>query len=96
MVSNEEFAFTIGYDGPTAIVDKTACAQYGSLDPEALVEKGLFRAAYAKALRSGDESRIKAVMDSYNTLAGTSFSTREQFSRLLGVFLDSAPRAKKM
>jgi hypothetical protein len=96
MVTNEEFAFSIGYDGPAAVVDKAACAQYGHLDPEALAEKGLFRAAYAKALRSGDEGSVKSVMDAYNKLAGTSFNTKEQFSRLLGVYLDNALRVKKL
>ncbi len=96
MVTNEEYAFAIGYDGPAAVIDKAACAQYGKLDPEALAEKGFFRAAYAKALRMGDEGRVKAVMDAYNKKAGTSLSTNEQFSRLLGVFLDNAPRSKKL
>lgn len=96
MVTNDEFAFCIGFDGPMAVVDKAACAQYGRLDAASLAEKGLFRAAYVKALRSGDEASVKSVMDAYNGLAGTSFSTREQFSRLLGVFLDNAARSKKL
>lgn len=96
MLSDEEFAFTIGFDGPSAVVDKAACAQYGSLGPEALAEKGLFRAAYAKALRSKDEGKIGKVMEAYNRLAGTSYTRQEELSRLLGVYADAAPRVKKL
>lgn len=96
MLSDQEFAFAIGFDGPYAVVDKAACAQYGSLGAEELADKGLFRAAYAKALRSGDEGKKAYVMGAYNKLAGTSFSRQEDFSRLLGMYLDAASRAKKL
>jgi hypothetical protein len=66
MLSREDFVFTIGYDGPAAVVDGQAKRWYGSLSTAELAEKGLFRAAYSSAIYSKDPGELQTVLDAYN------------------------------
>ena len=57
-MTRQEFAFTIGFQGDAAIVDKRAMRQYGRLSTMELAEKGLYRAAFCSALFSGDAGEM--------------------------------------
>ena len=72
MLSREDFVFTIGYDGPTAVVDSQAKRKYGNLSTVKLAEKGLFRAAYASAVYSKNPDELKLVAETYNKLGNHS------------------------
>ncbi|MDR0557558.1 MAG: hypothetical protein LBG43_06795 [Treponema sp.] len=93
MLSRENFVFTIGYDGPAAVVDKQALRKYGALSTKELAEKGLFRAAYSSALYSKDPGEMKIVVDVYNKMAGASYTVSPQIDRLFGVFLVEVSRS---
>ncbi|MDR1301199.1 MAG: hypothetical protein LBK43_01860 [Treponema sp.] len=93
MLSREDFVFTIGYDGPTAVVDSQAKRRYGTLSTKALAEKGFFRAAYASAIYAQDQESVKLVVDLYNNLAGTSYTLDSPLDRLFGVFLVEVSRS---
>lgn len=86
MLSREDFIFTIGYDGPVAVVDGHAKRRYGSLSARQLAEKGLFRAAYSSALWSKDSADTQAVVEIYNRASGSSLTVDSQLGRLFGVF----------
>ena len=86
MLSREEFIFTIGYDGPAAVVDGQAKRRYGSLSTKELAEKGLFRAAYSSAIWSNDPKEIDAVVAIYNQVSGSSLTAASPLERLFGVF----------
>lgn len=88
MISREDFLFTIGYDGLTAIVDGKARRQYSSLSTMQLAEQGLFRAAFASALYSGKPDEMRTFIDFFNGKAGTSFSDASQMARLFGVGIE--------
>ena len=85
MLSREDFVFTIGYDGPLAVIDGQARRRYGSLSTKALIEKGLFRAAYSSAVYSKDPEELRLVADAYNSLTGASIDSKT-LDRLFGVF----------
>jgi hypothetical protein len=85
VLSREDFVFTIGYDGPQAIIDGQAMRRYGSLSTQALMEKGLYRAAYASAVHSGDSKEILFVAEAYNRLTNSSIEPAAM-ERLFGVF----------
>ena len=93
MLPRNDFIFTIGYDGPVAVVDKQARKRYKSLSAMELAEKGLFRAAYASALWSKNSGEINAVLDIYNknTNAPPGLDTTPE--RLFGVFLVDVSRS---
>jgi hypothetical protein len=86
MLSREEFIFTIGYDGPAAVVDGQAKRRYGSLSTGELAEKGLFRAAYSSAVWSKDLAELKTVVEIYNKTNGASLAPDSSQDRLFGVF----------
>jgi hypothetical protein len=93
MLSREDFMFTIGYDGPTALIDGQAKRRYSGLSTRELAEKGLFRAAYCSALRSEDPSDLDTVVAAYNAAAGTTYTRDAPFGRLFGVFKVDAQKA---
>ena len=70
MLPREDFVFTIGYDGPSAVVDNQAKKKFGKLGTLELAEKGLFRAAYSSAVYSGNPDELALVLDAYNRLGG--------------------------
>ena len=86
MLSREDFIFTIGYDGPAAVVDSQAKKRYRGLSTRELAEKGLFRAAYSSAVYSKDPSEVEAVLEIYNKTAGAAFAAASSPDRLFGVF----------
>lgn len=92
MISREDFMFTIGYDGGTAMVDGKAKAKFGRLGTAALAEAGLFRAAFASVLYSGSEDELRAFAAIFNARAGTAYSTQEEFQRLFGVKKETVKR----
>jgi hypothetical protein len=86
MLSREDFVFTIGYDGPSAVVDGQAKKRYKSLSTRELAEKGLFRAAYSSAIWSEDPKDMEALIETYNRISGSSLSLDSPLDRLFGVF----------
>jgi len=86
MLSREDFIFTIGYDGPAAVVDGQAKRKYGSLSTKELAERGLFRAAYSSAIYSKDPAELDYVIEAYNRAAHTNYDRTFPFDRLFGVF----------
>ncbi|MDR0502727.1 MAG: hypothetical protein LBH16_05335 [Treponema sp.] len=92
MLSRDDFVFTIGYDGPSAIVDGQAKKRYSSLSTKELAEKGLFRAAYSSAIWSKNPEELKTVVEVYNRISGSSISAdaytagSSSLQRLFGVF----------
>jgi hypothetical protein len=85
MLSREDFVFTIGYDGPAAVVDKQAKKKYGKLSTGELAEKGLFRAAYSSAVHSGAQNELELVAEAYNRLGGHSPVEPSALERFFGV-----------
>ena len=92
-LSRADFVFTIGYDGPIAVVDGQAKKRYGSLSTAELAEKGLFRAAYSSAVYSGNSGEMASVIEAYNKTAGTSYGPADSLERLFGVFPIEVKRA---
>jgi len=99
VLSREDFVFTIGYDGPAAVVDNQAKRKYGKLSTRQLAEKGLFRAACSSAVYSQDPQELKFVAEAFNRLsADLSAADKSVFdvsamNRLFGVFLVDVKRS---
>ena len=93
MLSREDFIFTIGYDGPAAVIDGQAKRRYGSLSTKELAEKGLFRAAYSSAIWSEDPKDMEVLVETYNRISGSSLRSDSPLDRLFGVFPIKASRS---
>ena len=85
MLSRKDFIFTIGYDGPAAVVDGQAKKLYSSLSTKELAQKGLFRAAYSSAIWSKDPKELETVAEIYCRTTGASVPI-SSMERLFGVF----------
>ena len=85
-MKREDFVFTIGYQGDTALVDGRARKDFNKLSTEELAEKGLWRAAFCSALYEEDEEQMKMVVDKYNQKSGARLETVNDMKRMLGVF----------
>ena len=83
----EEFSNTIGYSGNSSIIDKGNLKKYGSMDVRQLLEKGLYKQAFSKALYSGSVEDQEAVLAGYNADCGSRYSSVEELKRLFGVFI---------
>jgi hypothetical protein len=93
MLSRDDFVFTIGYDGPVAVVDNQAKRKYGKLTTSELAEKGLFRAAYSSAVYSKDPKELELVMEAYKRLGKNSSIELNTLERLFGVSLIDVKRS---
>ena len=92
MFSREDFVFTIGYDGPVAVVDKQAKKKFGKFSTRELAEKGLFRPAYSSAVYSGNKEEIELVAEVYSRLQGRPVDV-SALDRLFGVSLVDVKRS---
>jgi hypothetical protein len=86
VLAREDFIFTIGYDGPAAVVDNQAKKRYGALSTRELAEQGLFRAAYSSAVYAKDPAELETLVAIYNKTAGTALTADSPLDRLFGVF----------
>jgi len=93
MLSRDDFVFTIGYDGPVAVVDNQAKKKYKKLSTRELAEKGLFRAAYSSAVYSKDPEEVRLVVEAYQKLGGQSPADMSAIGRLFGVYLVDVKRS---
>ena len=85
-MTREEFVFSIGFQGESAIVDGRAKKENGRLSTVQLAEKGLYRAAFCSALYAGSDEEMKAVVDIYNNASGASLESADDMKKLLGVY----------
>ncbi len=85
MISREDFLFTIGYDGETAIVDGKSKRRYGRLSTEELARKGLFKPALCSALYAKDEAGLELVLKVYNERSDKKLDSVNHLKRTLGV-----------
>ena len=92
MRARADFIFTIGYDGPAAVVDGQAKKLYSSLSTAELAQKGLFRAAYSSAIWSKDPKELEIVAEIYEKTTGAPVSI-SSMERLFGVFPVEASRS---
>ena len=85
MLSREDFVFTIGYDGPAAVIDSQMRKKYKALSTKELAERGLFRAAYSSAVYSKNPEELSVVAEAYKRLTGSAVEI-SSMGRLFGVF----------
>jgi hypothetical protein len=98
MLTRGEFIFTIGYDGPSAVVDNHGRRKFGKLNTKELVEKGLFRAAFSSATYAQDAAEQRFVAEAYYKAQGRSPADVSDadvaaMGKLFGVFLVDVKRS---
>jgi hypothetical protein len=84
-MKREDFMFTVGFDGATAVVDGEMRRRYGRSTVADLLAAGHYRPAACAALWDGDESAVQLVIEAFNRISGGSLRAREDLVRLFGV-----------
>ncbi len=84
-MNRDDFVFTIGYTGNTAIVDQDLRRNFRKASSRNLFAAGLYKPAFAAALFDADEDSQRWIAEEYSKLSGTSYGVRE-LQRLFGVF----------
>ena len=85
-MKRDDFIFTIGYEGETAIVDGQAKRKYPGLTSTDLLDKGLYKAAFSAALFDGKDDEAEKILVRYNEETGSTYKSNEELKRLFGVF----------
>ncbi|MFP4364824.1 MAG: hypothetical protein ACLFR1_13260 [Spirochaetia bacterium] len=85
-MNRDDFAFTVGYQGDTAVVDKSAKAKHKPAKADKLMEAGLFRAAFCAALYDQDELTMEEIRKVYSEKTGADLPNLNAVKRLFGAF----------
>jgi spore coat protein U-like protein len=84
-VKREDFMFTVGFDGATAVVDGQLRRRYGHAPLSELLDNGLYRPAACAALWDDDEEAVRQVIDAFGRASGVTLAGRVDLVRLIGV-----------
>jgi hypothetical protein len=84
-MKKEDFCFTIGFTGETAIVDKRARARYSGMNVKQLMEEGLYKAALCSALFDDSKEDQDYVLGEFRRVSGQSLSSVEDLKKIFGV-----------
>ncbi len=85
MISKEDFVFTVGYRGNTAIVSGMLKRKYSKVGIEELVKNGLFKPAICYALYDNDNDALEKILSMYNELTDYKLESVEDLKRTFGV-----------
>ncbi|NBC30212.1 MAG: hypothetical protein GVY29_09515 [Spirochaetes bacterium] len=84
-MKREDFIFTIGYQGSSAVVDAGARKKYGKLGTMELAKKGLLKQAFLSALYSGDGEETRELIAYFQANTSIEADSVAALKRLFGV-----------
>lgn len=82
-MKRDDFVFTIGYSGDTAIIDKAARRRHRGADAATLLEAGLLRAAFCAAMF---DEELDQFVPRFREATGIEVQSADELKRLFGVF----------
>jgi len=85
LISREDFTFTIGYRGNTAIVNGLLKRKYSKLSANELAERGMFKSAICYALYTSGEEEFRNILAFYNEQTEYKADSVEDLKRIFGV-----------
>jgi len=85
VIKREDFIFTVGYQGETAIVNGELKLLYGKLSSIELAEKGFFKSAICSALYGKNADELEKIFDLYNSKIEKKLNTVDDLKKTFGV-----------
>ena len=85
-MKREDFVFTIGYQGNTAVIDGNTKRKNSGAAFRELAERGLYKAAYCAVLDSGGEAELEEFISFFNSRVPGKPYSKDELSRLFGVY----------
>jgi len=84
-MKRDNFLFTIGYQGDTAIVDAASKKKYAKLKTLELALKGLFKPAVCSAILNNSREELESIKKIYNEKNEEKIESVEALKRVFGV-----------
>jgi hypothetical protein len=95
-MNREDFIFTSGFQGASAVVDRSLKRRYKGAQMNRLLEDGLYAQAFRAALYDGGDEQIRAFASAYAERTGEPERSTAALKRLFGVFAVPEHLAKNM
>ena len=84
-MKREDFIFTVGFDGATAVVDGAARRKYHGYDTDRLMEAGLYKQAVFAAVYDADQAALSRVLTLYNEISSVPIEQTDELIKTYGV-----------
>ena len=84
-MTREDFMFTVGYDGDSAVVDMKAKKKYSKMTTMELLEAGFFKPALCSAIYSENPEELNAVLEKYSSFTDKKIDNVEQLKLVIGI-----------
>lgn len=85
MLRREDFVFTIGYQGNTAIVDGKLKSKFRNLSTEELARQGLYKPAICSAIFNDSAEELEVVRNIINKKRKKKINTIAELKKVYGV-----------
>ena len=85
MISREDFIFTVGYKGNTAVVSGMLKRRYSKASIDELIKNGLFKPAICYAMYERDDKALEKILNMYNEMTEYRVKSVEELKRIFGV-----------
>lgn len=85
MIKREDFIFTVGYQGETAIVNGELKSKYGKLNSIEFAEKGFFKSAICSALYDKKSGDLEKILEIYNSKIEKKLESVDDLKKTFGV-----------
>ncbi|MCD6120495.1 MAG: hypothetical protein J7K04_01500 [Spirochaetales bacterium] len=85
MINREDFTFTIGYRGNTAIVNGSLKRKYSKMSALELAERGMFKQAICYALYTASNEDLESILEMYNEHNENKIQDTEELKRIFGI-----------
>ena len=84
-MKREDYIFTVGYDGDSAVVDKKTKRKYSKMTTMELFDAGFYKPALCSAIYSENPDELNAVLEKYNSLTEKKIDSVDQLKLVLGI-----------
>jgi len=85
VINREDFTFTIGYRGNTAIVNGSLKRKYSKMSALELAERGMFKQAICYALYTASNEDLESILEMYNEHNENKIQDTEELKRIFGI-----------
>jgi hypothetical protein len=85
MLSKEDFMFTVGFQGNSAIVDSRMKRRYAKASIDELLKEGLYKPALCASIMDQDEKGLESIITYYNEQTTVKITTIDELKRVFGI-----------
>ncbi|MCG8453245.1 MAG: hypothetical protein MI717_08700 [Spirochaetales bacterium] len=84
-MKRDDYVFSIGFDGSTAIVDKRSRSRHKGKNAQQLADDGQFKAAYRMTVFDHDVKAADDVLAAFNAVSPVKYAQSSDLAKVFGV-----------